>query len=150
MKRWAYMKHLAVMVLLVAVCLCGCETQPVALSNSKPAPPSHLLGQPAKAVSSIEQGGQVVITRDSGFAGSVGLLKIFVDGTPVAKLSRYERYEVLLSEGEHLLGVIPNSNLMGISVHETPVDVRIGQTYYFRVGLNSENGLTIQRSAFTR
>jgi hypothetical protein len=144
------MKRRAVFVSLVAAYLCGCETQPVALNNSKQAPPNHLLGQPAKAVSSMDQGGKVVITRDSGFAGSAGLLKIFVDGTPVAKLSRYERCEVLLSEGEHLLGVIPNSNLMGISVHETPVNVRTGQTYYFRVGLNSENGLTIQRSAFTR
>ena len=98
----------------------------------------------------MEHGGKIVITRDSGFVGSPGLLKIFVDGTPVAKLSRCERYEVLLSDGEHLLGVIPNSNLFGISVHETPVSVRRGQTYYFRVGLTSEDGVKIQRSAFTQ
>jgi hypothetical protein len=150
MKLWAFIRQLGVVVLLVASGFCGCETQPVALGDSKPAPPDHLLGLPKKVVSSIDLGGKVVITRDSGFAGSAGLLKIFVDGAPVAKLGRYERYEVLLSEGEHLLGVIPDSNLFGISVHETVVKVGRGQTCYFRVGLTAADGLTIQRSAFTQ
>jgi hypothetical protein len=92
---------------------------------------------------------KIVVTRDKGFSGSGGLLKVFVDGTPVAKLSRYENYEVLLKEGEHLLGVAPNANLFDVSIHETSVTVKNGQTYYFRVGFDS-SGLVIQRSAFTK
>jgi len=108
-----------------------------------------VLGQPADVAASTEQGGKIVVTRDKGSSGSAGLLKVFVDGTPVAKLSRYERYEVLLKEGDHLLGVAPNANPFGVSVRETSVTVKNGQTYYFRVGFDFA-GLVIQRSAFTK
>ena len=140
----------AVLLLLAALCLAGCETQPVAMRDSRDVISGHVLGQPADAAKSMEHGGKVVITRDSGWVGSGGLLRVFVDGIPVAKLSRYERYEVLLKEGEHLLGVVPNANPFGVSVHEASVNVKTGNTYCFRVGLDSSNALLIQRSAFTK
>ena len=133
---------------LMALSLAGCETKPVSLARSREVAPEHVLGAPAGATNSVEHGGKIVVTRDSGFAGSAGLLKVFVDGTPVAKLTRYERYEVMLGEGEHLLGVVPNANPFGVSIHELSVTVKSGQTYYFRVGFDS-SGLVIQRSAFT-
>jgi hypothetical protein len=140
----------AVLGMLIAFGLTGCETQPVKLNDSREVIPSHTLGQPADVATSMQQGGKIVVTRDKGWVGSAGLLKIFVDSTPVAKLSRYERYEVLLKEGDHLLGVAPNANPFGVSIHETSVTVKSGQTYYFRVGLDASNSLLIQRSAFTK
>lgn len=155
------MKPPATFLMLIAVGLVGCETQPVPLSDSRLVKPNHVLGQPSEAAGSMEQavyggtagsadqGGKIVVTRDSGLSGSAGLLRIFVDGTPVAKLSCNERYEVLLKDGEHLLGVAPNANPFGTSIRELSVVVKNGQTYYFRVGFEF-SGLTIQRSAFTR
>src|SRR5665647_39247 len=104
------LSRVAVPLLLAACCLAGCETQPVALRDSRDVISGHVLDQPINAAKSMEEGGKVVVTRDSGWVGSGGLLKIIVDGIPVAKLSRYERYEVLLKEGDHLLGVVPNAN----------------------------------------
>jgi hypothetical protein len=96
----------------------------------------------------MEQGGKIIVTRDSGMGGSASLLKIFVDGAPAAKLDRYERYEVILNEGDHLLAVIPTLNPFGMSTHEVSVSVRSGKTYYFRVGFDA-SGAIIQPSAFT-
>lgn len=143
-------RHLGGWLLLIAFCLAGCGTQPVPLKESKEVATIHVLGQPSDPAKSMEEGGKIVVTRDSGWVGSGGLLRVFVDGVPVAKLSRYERYEVLLKEGEHLLGVVPNANPFGVSVHEASVTVKSGQTYYFRVGLDASNSLIIQRSAFTK
>jgi len=83
---------------------------------------------------SLERGGKIIVTRDSGMGGSASLLKIFVDGAPVAKLNRYERYEVMLKEGDHPRG---------------ERELKPGETYYFRVGFDN-SGAFIQPSAFTR
>jgi len=94
------------LILVLGLCLAGCATRPVSLRNSRQVIPSHIIGEPAGVLTSMEQGGKIIVTRDSGVGGSASLLKIFVDGAPVAKLDRYERYEVILNEGDHLLAVI--------------------------------------------
>lgn len=98
--------------------LAGCETQPVASSNARKVPSDRLLNQPLGVADSMETGGKLLITRDSDFGGAAVLLNIYVDGGPVAKLSRSERYEVTLKEGEHLVGAVNNLNFGGASVHE--------------------------------
>lgn len=129
--------------------LAGCETQPVSSSNARKVPWDRMLSQPLLVADSMERGGKVVITRDSGFSGSAVLLRLYVDGQEVAKLSRSERYEVILKEGEHLVGVANNLNFGGASVHEASVTVQHGQTYNFRAGFDSSGTVIIQRSAFT-
>ena len=129
--------------------LAGCETQPVASSSARMVPSDRLLTQPLLAADSMERGGKVVVTRDSGFSGSAVLLRLYVDGQEVAKLSRSERYEVILKEGEHLVGAANNLNFGGASVHEASVAVQRGQTYNFRVGFDSSGTVIIQRTAFT-
>lgn len=137
--------------LTAGLLLTGCATHPVQMKDSKDLAPAHRLGQPAAAVDSTEQGGKLIVTRDSGPLGAALLIKLFVDGEAVAKLDRYERFEVILNEGDHVLGVIAAPNLLGTeSVREASVTVRKGRTFYFRVGFLNGVGSFIQRSAFTK
>ena len=137
------------LLVLSVLCLAGCATRPVSLKASRELRADHILRQPGGVATSLERGGKIIVTRDSGMGGSASLLKIFVDGAPVAKLNRYERYEVMLKEGDHLLGVVPTLNPLGMTIREVSVSLKPGETYYFRVGFDN-SGAFIQPSAFTR
>jgi len=128
------MRPRALLLVLSVLCLAGCATRPVSLKASRELRADHILRQPGGVATSLERGGKIIVTRDSGMGGSASLLKIFVDGAPVAKLNRYERYEVMLKEGDHPRG---------------ERELKPGETYYFRVGFDN-SGAFIQPSAFTR
>ncbi len=133
-----------------ATMLVGCATHPVSVSKSTEVRGSRILAAPANAVNSLQEGGKIIVIRDAGMAGAATLLRISVDGTPVVKLNRYERYEVILREGEHILGVFPEPNFFGMnSIQEATVNVTKGQIYHFRVGFN-QGATIIQRTTTFR
>jgi hypothetical protein len=96
----------------------------------------------------MEEGGKIIIPRDAGLGGSASLIKIFIDGLPVAKLTRYERYEAILKEGEYVLGATPTLGASLSGVRELSANIKRGQTLYYRVGYDS-SGLVFQRTALT-
>ena len=143
------MKRTIPIILAAAFVVTGCATSPVGVTQSRPVPQSKVKATPARAVASMAEGGRVIIVRDTGLLGGGGGLRLLVDGLPVADLATADRYEVILAEGEYILGLLPSVNLFSAStVKETAVFVRKGQTYTFRVGLDA-SGLFIQRSTLS-
>ena len=145
---WRAMKT-SILIVTVTL-LVSCATHPVSLRKSTEVQASRILATPTNAVNSLDEGGKIIVIRDAGMAGAAVLLRISVDGTPVAKLNRYERYEVILGEGEHILGVFPEPNFFGMnSIQEATVNVTKGQIYHFRVGFN-QGATIIQRTTTFR
>lgn len=128
--------------------LAGCitATRPVPYASSRRVTADRILATPSGATNSVV-GGKIVVVRDSGFLGSGHILKISIDGCPVARLKQYERYEVYLKEGEYILSVLPEPNLVATST-ETAVDVKRAHTYTFRTGFD-QAGIILQRSTLS-
>ena len=145
MKALCYL-HTSLIALLL---LAGCATQPVAEKESDSISSSHLISaRTVGAVTSMEEGGKIVITRHDEPLIASRQIKVFIHlrgpnlPSPVAEfiLRPNERYEALLRGGEYVLNARETSRNPFISGFRNaawgppPASITCGRTLYYRVG----------------
>ena len=103
---------------------------------------------PASALSRQSRNpARLIVLRTPNF-GTFLWLKLSIDGVPVASLQLSERYETLLSPGQHVLSVnaLPNRN--GELPTETRLNAKEGQTYVFTASFDSRR-VVLHRSSIS-
>ena len=88
------------------VCLFGCPTRPVRVSETSFVAKEQILSSPPKSATSLEDGAKVIIVKDSGFTGAGVKGRVFIDGFPVVEIWPAERYEDFLMESHRIFGVM--------------------------------------------
>ena len=129
----------------IAILLSGCATSPVKTARSRPVPSQRLLPEFARVAQSSPQKAKVIVIRDAGILGAGAAAKLLVDGKGIAICRPGERVEFFLSSGDHILGVVPQPQLMG-ALSETSLSASSGRAYHFRISI-SETSFKIQSTA---
>lgn len=135
---------LAVLVTTLSI-MSGCATKPIATSEASPVPTERVLD--AASLQRAPNTGEVTIKRDTGFAGSACSTRIFANAKPVADINPGEKVAIYLPEGDHIISALPNAGCGGGLV-ETKVGVKIGGSYTYRVGSESNMSFGIFPTAF--
>ena len=141
----------AIIISIALACaLAGCATQNVAGTASyQLVPQDRVIGTIAQP-SENEPFGTVVVKRDPGLFGAALSSVLLLDGKPAARIKPGEFIEFRSQPGEHILGVSWSDNLGAAatsSTRELAVEIRPGQTYYFRVFPQAGSGVVIERAS---
>jgi len=142
---YAHILMTQIFLSLAIVLLTSCATSPVKVGQSRAVPPDRLLAGFHRFAQSSPERAKLVVIRDAGLLGAGARAKLLVDGTPVAILWPGERVEVFVPAGDHILGVVPQPQLLGALI-ETSSSTSAGRTYHFRISI-SETSFTIQPTA---
>jgi len=143
------MKYI-VMVFLI-ICFFGCATTPTQMDNSKLVYGDQIISLPLKSTPSLNEGAKVIIIRDAGFTGSLVKEKVFIDGIPIVELWPSQRYEIFLTEGEHIFGVIPSPNILWThGINETTVFLKKGEISYLRIYTDAASTTCIKKSSLIK
>lgn len=130
--------------------LAGCATQNVAGTSSYQVVSAERITAAISEPPPGEPSGTVVIKRDAGMMGAALSSILLVNGKPVARVKPGEYLQFRASPGEHLFGVAWSDNLGAAatsSTREVAVEIRAGQTYYFRMFPQAGSGIVIERSS---
>ena len=127
----------------------GCATTPVSPSTAKQVPKDRLLAFQERIA---ENSATLVVTRDEGFVGGGCYLSFVVNGTHAARFDVAEIAEFYVAPGELLLRVGPD--LMGEMLCALGKDywtqretlLRPGETKFFRLSIDANGGMDIQRA----
>ena len=96
-------------------------------------------------------GSKVVVVRDSGAMGSAGSAALFVNGEIVARLDTSESIVIHVGLGDNLFGIAPGTKLSfepdNVELIEQALQVSPNKTYYYRVTIDVNKGLILQRSS---
>ena len=97
----------------------------------------------------VPGGGEVVITRDAGFAGGGCYAAIFIDGEQVAEMGTSERAIFHLPAGEYIFGVWNTGKGLcgyraGEDRRETSVRIDSGESKKFRIIINPNSGVSLE------
>ncbi|MEB0226248.1 hypothetical protein [Pseudomonas sp. 10S4] len=132
---------------LAIVVLAGCATSPVPSSEALPAPAERVTDFQRKA----DGGGQIVVTRDSGFAGGGCYATVFLNGKPVARLNPKEKAVFQVPSGEWLVGAgLEGQALCGVNAErlETETIVKPGQEKKFRIYTSGDGSVGVKPTTF--
>lgn len=130
---------------LVGGMLGGCASQPISTAASTPVPKARILNN--ELVQQAPNTGEVIVKRDEGFTGSACAKRVFANAKPVADLRTGEKVMIYLPEGDHIISAMPNSPCGG-GLIETKVSVKVGGSYAYRIGTQSNMGDGIYPTAF--
>jgi hypothetical protein len=92
----------AVMAVVLVLGLTGCVTTPTPAGKAIPAPADRVYLHQQKPAGEF---GTLVVTRDTGYAGSFCFVGVYVGGQLAAKLNPGETTTFLLPKGEVIIGV---------------------------------------------
>jgi predicted component of type VI protein secretion system len=136
---------------VIAITLSGCATTPVSPSTAKQVPRDRLIAFQERTP---ENSATLVVTRDEGFVGSACYLSFVVNGTHAARFDVAETAEFHVAPGEQLLRV--GVDLMGQMLCGGPAGkdywtqretvIRPGETKFFRLTIDANGGMDIQRA----
>ncbi|MBH3342443.1 hypothetical protein I5O09_01670 [Pseudomonas parafulva] len=127
--------------------LAGCATSPVPLSQAKQAPSDRVTGYQ----SSVAGGGQIIVTRDSGFPGGGCYATVFINGEPVARLNPKEKAYFSVPAGEWMVGAsLEGKALCGMNAErlETEASIKPGQTKKYRIYTSGDGGVSVKPTTF--
>lgn len=133
------------LAVLVGSTLGGCATKPITTSNASPVPKERIID--AAFLQNSSSSGEVIIKRDTGLMGSACATRVFVNSKPVADIRPGEKVGIYLPEGEHILSAYPNDPCGGGLV-EAKATVKVGGSYIYRIGSDSNAGIGIYPTAF--
>lgn len=130
---------------VLAAGLAGCVTHVPRPDQIAPTPQErlHAFQEP------IENGGEVVVTRDAGFSGSGCYAAVFVNGKQVAEMNPSERAAFHLPSGESILGVWNTGKALcgyreGKDRREISVVLHPGETKHYRIIVNPNAGISLE------
>ena len=115
---------------------CAFGTQPVPTSEALIVPDKRIHDR--QFITHKTGFGTVVVKRDSGMMGSICSVEVFVDGNLAAELASSEKVTFYLSEGPHILGVLPSSACRG-ALAEIEAIVTKNRPLTFRIGWSNGN-----------
>jgi hypothetical protein len=149
--RGEFMKYSNVFLFVVLLVVAGCSTTPVKFSDSKPVPNKRVYDAFAKYSTPSKSGSKVVIVRDSGAMGSAGSASLFVNGELVSHLDTSESIVIHVDLGDNLFGLAPGAKLSfepdNVELIEQALLVTPNKTYYYRITIDANKGLILQRSS---
>lgn len=138
-------------LIITLLILTGCSTTPVSYSEAAAVPANRLGIAYQKFAAEDPSTANVIILRDSGFQASLIPFHIYIDGEKVASIKIKESLSLLLTPGEHFLGIVGAGHLSETAerdgLDEQVLNVKDGETYYYRVGILQNKGLILQRSS---
>jgi len=127
--------------------LAGCATSPVPVNEAQQAPASRVTGYQAE----VSGGGQIIVTRDSGFPGGGCYATVFINGEPVARLNPKEKAHFNVPAGEWVVGAgLAGTALCGMNAErlEAEAQIKPGQTKRFRVHTSSDGDVSVRPTTF--
>jgi hypothetical protein len=133
-------------VILFALWLSACATQPITIDQASPVPSSRILAPQWLAQSQYT--GSLIIKRDSGFMGSACTVRVFIDAVPVADLAPSEKVELFVALGEHVVGATPNGMFCGGGASEAAVVISPERQKILRIASGQSGDIHLQPSAF--
>jgi len=140
------MKKIAVLAcatMLVGVFGCAFGTKPIPTSEALMVPDKRIHDK--QLVTSKTGFGTVVVKRDSGIMGAICNVEVFVDGNLSAELASKEKIIFYLSEGSHMLGVLPSPACRGALI-EIEARVTKDRPLTFRIGWSNADYFINQTS----
>jgi len=145
------MKFLKLFILTSILSLVGCSTTPVKYTDSKPVSSERVYDAYSKYSQPHQSGSKVIVVRDSGAMGSAGSASLFVNGEIVARLDTSESIVLNVGLGDNLFGIAPGTKLSfeadNTELIEQALQVSPNKTYYYRVTIDVNNGLILQRTS---
>ncbi|KGT86142.1 lipoprotein [Erwinia typographi] len=130
-----------IFIVLLVLVLGGCATKPVSNQAAKTVPKDRMLNTSLLTKTSADAG-TVTIKRDSGFAGSACLTRVYIDGKEIADLDTSEKVVIFPSSGNHVFSAWPKGICGGGMVEVTGnVDRDKPLTYRIGYGTNGDFGL---------
>ncbi|WP_110877040.1 hypothetical protein [Franconibacter helveticus] len=130
---------------LAMVLISGCSTQPVPTNQANHVPPDRIWDK--KIVQKMDNAGEILVKRDSGFIGSACLISIYIDGKPVADLNTREKVIFYPGIGRHVLSASPHGWCAG-GIVESLAEVEINKPLVFRVGYGANGDFRFSPTAF--
>lgn len=127
--------------------LAGCATSPVPLSEAEQAPNSRVTGYQAR----VSEGGQIIVTRDSGFPGGGCYATVFINGEPVARLNPKEKAYFNVPAGEWMVGAaLEGKALCGLNAERLEAEALIkpGQTKRYRIYTSADGDVSVKPTTF--
>jgi hypothetical protein len=124
--------------------LVGCGTEPIRTETARE------VRQTTAFRNAYPSGtGEIVVKRDTGFAGSACGARVFANAVPVADLYAGEKITFRLPDGEHVLSarLVGDFCLVGTTV-ETRATAARGRSSVFRLSFPSTGGFLFQPTAF--
>lgn len=119
------MKYLLLIAALLAIA--GCAPTPISADQAEPIPPDRIFANSQKSDA------ELVVTRDSGFAGSGCTIRFYIDGKPAADFHSGEVARFGVSAGQHTLAAEPIRICGGSGIGEAEVTVKAGDTVRRRI-----------------
>ncbi len=149
---WCYlMKFLNLLLLTSIVSIVGCSTTPVKYTDSKAVSNERIYAAYSKYLQPHQSGSKVIVVRDSGAMGSAGSASLFVNGEIVARLATSESIVLNVGLGDNLFGIAPGTKLSfeadNTELIEQALHVSPNKTYYYRVTIDVNKGLILQRTS---
>ena len=145
------MKFLKLLVLTSIISIVGCSTTPVKYSDSKAVANERVYAAYSKYSQPHQSGSKVIVVRDSGAMGSAGSASLFVNGEIVARLNTSESIVLNVGLGDNLFGIAPGTKLSfeadNTELIEQALQVSPNKTYYYRVTIDVDKGLILQRTS---
>ncbi len=130
------------LLIIAVLAVTACSTTPVPSSLARDVTADNLASSPYATPG--DDRGTVIVTRDNGFVGSGCVMRVLMNGTPVALLNTRESVTLHVPAGEHIVGTLRGSGesgagLCGGSRDSTEVSVTVepGVTKRLRIGFGS-------------
>ncbi|ELW9440226.1 hypothetical protein RJ492_000555 [Pluralibacter gergoviae] len=133
---------------IITICilaLVGCATKPVSNEQAKDVPNKQVINQ--SLLLKKENTGKVIIKRDSGFAGSACLTRVYVDGVEMADLDTSQKIVIYPDVGDHIFSAWPKG-ICGGGMSEQSGRVQDGKVLIYRVGYGTNGDFGIYPTAF--
>lgn len=127
--------------------LTGCVSSPVPVDKARLAPPDRVTAYQEQ----VNQSGQIVVIRDSGYFGSGCYATVFLNGHPVARLNPSEKAYFNVPAGEWQVGAaLDGKGLCGANAERLEVEAAIqpGQSKKFRIFTPSDGAVQVKSSTF--
>ena len=135
--------------LFLLIILQGCATKVVQLTDSVQIGPDRR-GEAYEAYQNPDpSGSKVIVVRDKGFLGSIGLAALYFDGALIGYMLPRESVVLHVTPGEHLIGIRPSAakGSTDYELLEQSVLVSEGKDYYFRITVDPYKGQVLHRTS---
>lgn len=127
-------------VFLALILMAGCATTAISPKAAKHVPAERIyLAEKLPAEGNV----RVIFVRDTGFSGSGVYQHVFIDGNKAASLNPGEKVELIVSPGEHILGVVPTDAFGTHALNTIDQDLKSGRMYYYRIQTDGNSFRTV-------
>lgn len=143
------MKSKITLFALALTLLAACATKPTATEDTRPIPADRLYPEFQPYAKADANRARVTFTRDSGILGAAASLSLLVNGDLIARIRRKETVSIYVPAGKNDIALGPGkltSGPVGQGLIEAVLDAKSGANYAYRVGLDMNVGLVLERT----